>query len=206
MDFDLIVRPGSANYDLITQTLVPRPIAWILSANADDSLNLAPFSYFNAVASQPALFSVSIGLRRDGHLKDTRRNLVEGRPAVVHIASAAQIDAVNESAAGLPPGESEVEAQGLETVPFGKFPLPRLKDAPVAFGCRLYQEVELTGLPQGLLVLQAVCAHVDDELVEKTDDPEEFPRIDTARLDPLARLGRTEYSSIKAPVSRPRPG
>jgi flavin reductase (DIM6/NTAB) family NADH-FMN oxidoreductase RutF len=207
MELDLSARSGPANYDLLTQTVLPRPIAWVLTRDSlSGGLNLAPFSYFNVVASQPALFSLSIGLRADGSPKDTRRNLVAGGPAVIHLARVEQIDAVNASAAALPPGESEVEALGLATVPLGDFPLPRLANAPVAFGCRLYREVELPGLPNALLLVEAVCAYVDDAVIEPGPGAGSLPRILAGRLDPLARLGRTEYAGLRDPVSRPRPG
>jgi len=72
-------------YHLMIQSIVPRPIAWILSDNGDGSLNLAPFSYFNAVCSDPPVLMVSIGRKADGGDKDTARNLVERKHCVVHI-------------------------------------------------------------------------------------------------------------------------
>lgn len=204
MEFDLTAGSGPANYDLLTQTVIPRPIAWVLSLNADGSHNLAPFSYFNVVASRPALFSLSIGMRSEGGPKDTRRNLVAGRPAVVHLARAKHVDAVNQSAAALPPGVSEVAAQQLATERFGDFPLPRLTAAPVAFGCRLYQEITFADVPNALLIVEAVCAYVEDRIIFEGSG--EGPKIMAALFDPLARLGRTEYAGLSAPISRQRPG
>ena len=74
-------------YITMTQTIVPRPIAWVLSENPDQSLNLAPYSYFNAVCSDPPLLMISAGVKPDGATKDTRDNIRDRKEFVVHIAS-----------------------------------------------------------------------------------------------------------------------
>ena len=61
-------------YHMMTQTIIPRPIAWVLTENDNGSSNLAPFSYFTALCSDPALVVLSIGKKPDGSLKDTRHN------------------------------------------------------------------------------------------------------------------------------------
>ena len=78
MDIDLAALGPAQVYGLMTQTLIPRPIAWVLSENSDGGLNLAPFSYFNAVCSSPPLVMISVGKKPDGSFKDTRVN-IEGR-------------------------------------------------------------------------------------------------------------------------------
>ncbi|MFP4542269.1 MAG: flavin reductase family protein [Opitutales bacterium] len=203
MELDLTARSGPHNYDLLTQTVTPRPIAWILSENEDGSLNLAPFSYFNVVASRPALLSVSIGRRRDGTPKDTSANALAGRPFVIHLASQSLVDALNASAAPLAPGTSELTHLGLATVPLAGFPLPRLADAAVAYGCRLHQAVDLEAVPQTLLIAEALRAYVDDAVL--TDTATVLPSVDYARLDPLARLGRTAYAGLAKAFERDRP-
>jgi flavin reductase (DIM6/NTAB) family NADH-FMN oxidoreductase RutF len=113
-------------YFAMTQTIMPRPIAWVLSENADGSLNLAPYSYFNAVCTDPPLVVVSINLQDDGSEKDTLRNIRERSQFVIHIASDNQLDVLNQSSATLPPGESEVLASNLSTTPVDGYHMPRL--------------------------------------------------------------------------------
>ena len=87
MNIQLNNMPSTAIYHLMTQTIIPRPIAWVLSNNSDDSLNLAPFSYFNAVCSDPPLCMLSMGKKPNGTTKDTVANLIEEAYCVVHIAT-----------------------------------------------------------------------------------------------------------------------
>ena len=88
-------------YITLTQTVIPRPIAWVLSENANGSLNLAPYSFFNAVSSEPPLVMISTGLKPDGRPKDTRENIEQRRDFLVHIASVAQLEDLNASSATL---------------------------------------------------------------------------------------------------------
>ncbi|MFV2033306.1 MAG: flavin reductase family protein, partial [Gammaproteobacteria bacterium] len=82
--FDTL-SPAKVYFTLI-QTLMPRPVAWVLSENPDESYNLAPFSYFNAICSDPPLIMLSIGVKPDGGPKDSRLNIEAGKDFVVHIA------------------------------------------------------------------------------------------------------------------------
>ena len=93
-------------YHLMIQSIVPRPIAWVLSDNGDTTLNLAPFSYFNAVCSDPPVLMLSIGRKPDGSDKDTARNIVERSQFVVHIPHREMALEVTESSRPLPFGES----------------------------------------------------------------------------------------------------
>ena len=86
----------SANqrYHLMTQTIIPRPIAWVLTDSGDASYNLAPFSYFTAVSSKPALLMISVGKKPNGDNKDTLTNILKNKKMVIHIASDDQADIV----------------------------------------------------------------------------------------------------------------
>ena len=91
-------------YHLLTQTVIPRPIAWVLSQNdteAGSNYNLAPFSFFNVICSNPPLMMLSIGKKTDDDLKDTRHNILSGREFVIDIASLSQAEPLNASAAAL---------------------------------------------------------------------------------------------------------
>jgi flavin reductase (DIM6/NTAB) family NADH-FMN oxidoreductase RutF len=86
-------------YFTLTQTVIPRPIAWVLSENANASFNLAPFSYFNAISSNPPLVMISAGMKPEGGAKDTRDNIRDRHDFVIHIVSLDQLDAMNASSA-----------------------------------------------------------------------------------------------------------
>lgn len=196
---------NTARYGVLVQSIVPRPIAWILSENVDGTLNLAPFSYFNVVSSNPPTIVVSIGQRRDGSPKDTRVNLLARRPAVVHLGTVSLAEALNQSAAPLPPGESEVEHSEVKLVSFPGGPLPRIEGCRVAFHARYSQHVPLAGGAQDLLLLELTHAYFADEVVSQTDDPASAPRIDVQRLEPLARLGGDDYAELGRVFTLPRP-
>ncbi len=190
-------------YFTMTQTVIPRPIAWVLSENANASYNLAPFSYFNAVASNPPLVLISTGLKPDGSPKDTRDNIRERKDFVAHIVSLEHLDDMNQSSATLPPGVSEIEQLGLETVPFEGSRLPRLAVARVAFACSRYDIQDVGDDPQSLIFGRVHGVYLDDAVVG--EDAKGRRKIHADRIDPLGRLGASEYVSFGELISRRRP-
>jgi len=205
MLIDLSSLSPNRVYFTLIQTLIPRPIAWVLSANettADGaSYNLAPFSYFNAVSSDPPLLMISIGKKPDGSDKDTRRNIIERGHFVVHIAHADQAEAVNASSAPLAAGLSEPEQLGLATVPFGDFPLPRLGDCRVAFACERYRLMEAG---EQMIIFGLVrSAWIDDSIAAEGEAGR--LQIDARKLNPLSRLGGDHYGLLGDILTLPRP-
>ena len=203
MYFDLAKLSPNQAYFTMTQTIVPRPVAWVLSENASGDFNLAPFSYFNAVCSDPPLVMLSIGRKPDGSPKDTRVNIEQRGHFVIHIAHREQAQPMTESSATLDYGDSEVARLGLQTVPFQGFTLPRLKDCRVAFACERYEIREIGNAKQTLLLGLVRAIYVDDAAV--TTDAKGRTKIDAARIDPLGRLGGGEYSTMEGIVNVPRP-
>ena len=201
MDTDLATLSPVDVYALMTQVIVPRPVAWVLSANADGSLNLAPYSYFTAVASDPPTIALSIGRRPDGDVKDTRANLEARGDCVVHVAHTELAEAVTASAATLPRGESEVEALGLETVPMAGSPLPRLALCRVALACEYVSTHEIGR--QGVVFARVRHVHVDDAAMGR--DAKGRPKAVATALDPIGRLGGGEYLVGGRVISIARP-
>jgi flavin reductase (DIM6/NTAB) family NADH-FMN oxidoreductase RutF len=182
-------------YFTMTQAVIPRPIAWILSENEDASFNLAPFSYFNAVCSDPPLVMVSIGLQEDGSKKDSLRNIRQRSQYVIHIASSDQLPELNQSSATLPPGESEVLASNLQTTPVEGFHMPRLSDCKIALMCERYQ-IQTIGNnnQQSLLFGEIREIYVDDSCVEINDQGR--LKILADQVQPLSRLGASQFASF----------
>ncbi|MGY5450753.1 flavin reductase family protein [Agarivorans sp. MS3-6] len=178
-------------YHCMTQTIVPRPIAWVLSDNGFvDSYNLAPFSYFTALSSDPPLIMLSLGKKPDGSDKDTKVNIQRHKHCVVHIASALQAKQVTESAKTLPHGESEVLAQQLGLTPFADFALPRLSDAPIAMACELFDIQSIGNTPQAMIILKVLHLYIEEQFVAMSEGR---ISVDTNGLNPLGRLGGGEY-------------
>ena len=195
----------SANqiYGTMVQTVVPRPIAWVLSENSQGAYNLAPFSYFNAVCSDPPLLMISIGNKPDGSFKDTRVNIEQRKDFVVHIAHENMLDALNESSATLPAEVSEIELQGLITKLFPGSRLPRLADCRIAMACECHQIQEIGGVPQSLVFGLIKGVYVDDAIVSR--DSKGRIKIHAERLNPIGRLGANEYVNFGNILRRKRP-
>jgi len=195
----------SANhrYHLMTQTIIPRPIAWVLTDSGDENYNLAPFSYFTAVSSKPALLMISVGKKPNGDNKDTLTNVLKSKKVVIHIASEHQSEIVTKTAATLAHGESELANSGLTTSVFDDFPLPRLTQCDIAYGCELYEIKELGDVPQTLIFVEIKQLYINDTVVSQ--DAKERLNIAADKVKPLARLGGGEYASITAPFSIQRP-
>lgn len=199
----------SANqiYHLMTQTVIPRPIAWVLtdSSSAGEeqgNYNLAPFSYFTPICSAPPLLLFSVGKKPNGDIKDTTRNVKAHGKMVVHIASTDSCEAMTASAATLDHGESEVAANNIALVDFANFDLPRVADCPIAFGCSLYQLQEIGDTPQSLIIAEIEQVYIDPNVI---DPATERLKVDALKVDPIARLGGGEYSSLADTFSVQRP-
>jgi flavin reductase (DIM6/NTAB) family NADH-FMN oxidoreductase RutF len=202
MIIDFNSTPPLTRYHFMTQTILPRPIAWVLSVNSDDSLNLAPFSFFNAVCSDPPLLLLSIGSKSDGSIKDTRLNIVSGRPFVIHIASVDQSQIVNNSAAELAYGESELAREQLPLAEFPGCSVPRLRDCHVAYHCLLHEVHEIGPNKQAMVYAEIKQLYLSDEVVEENNGRYV---IDAQKINPLARLGGTSYAKLGEVFSLVRP-
>lgn len=190
-------------YLTMTQTVIPRPVAWVLSDSGNGGYNLAPYSYFNAVSSDPPLVFISIGKKPDGSYKDTRVNIEERSHFVIHIAHRGLAESMTETSRTLPHGESELERIGLSVTEFEGFPLPRLNDCRVALACELYEIQELGTTPQSLVFGTVRSIYVEDEAVG-TDDKGRL-KVYADRVDPIGRLGASEYVTFGEILSIPRP-
>lgn len=166
-------------YKLLTNLVVPRPIAWVSSQNEAGLVNLAPFSFFNAVGSKPLYIVVSVGTNPDGSTKDTARNILGSGEFVVNLVTEELFDAMNLSAADFPPEHSEFEATGLATAPSSKIRPPRIEQAQAALECKLYKAEPLGGYT--LFIGEVVMFHVADRLVG--------PRLHIDGFAPIGRMG-----------------
>lgn len=206
----------SQRYHLMTQTIIPRPIAWVLTqsnvvGDKDEasSINLAPFSYFTAVSSEPAILMLSIGKKPNGDFKDTIVNTLKNKKLVIHIASTQQAALVTATAATLEHGESELNAirqttnPALNTVPFEGFSLPRLEECDIAYGCEFYESKELGDSPQTLLFVEVKQLYLNPKVIEVQEHNR--IKIHADAVAPLARLGANEYAGITKPFKVERP-
>jgi len=195
MQYDYQKLQPSDRYKLMAQSVVPRPIAWIVSESEGGVLNVAPFSYFTPLSSEPPTLIVSVGHRPDGRPKDTLRNLRERGRCTLCLPAPEQIDAMHYSSKALEPEEGEAEHFGIALTEFlPGFP-PRIEGAPTAFACRLMQEVDLPGSKTRPLILEVVAQYLEDACVT---DPQRL----RLSCETLARVGAA-YATLSEPIPAP---
>jgi flavin reductase (DIM6/NTAB) family NADH-FMN oxidoreductase RutF len=175
-------------YKLLVGSVVPRPIAWVTTQSESGHINLAPFSCFTFVSSDPPMLAISVGRVR-GALKDTARNIERNGEFVVHIADESQVELVHESSKEYPEQVSEVRELGLGTLPSRRIATPRLAAPPVSMECRHAQTVEFGRLRAQLIVGEVLLFHVAPDIYRDG-------RIDATRFRPIARLGGPRYARL----------
>lgn len=187
--------PWQSFYKLFIGSIVPRPIGWISTVNAEGKPNLAPYSFFNAASANPphVLFCPSIRAA-DRSTKDTLNNIRATGEFVVNIVTEELAEAMNITATELPADISEFERAGLETAPSVVVNVPRVAASPVHFECRLSQIITLgDGISPGsgwVVIGQVVHAHVDERVLTGGD------KIDLHALKPVGRLAGNAYTRV----------
>jgi flavin reductase (DIM6/NTAB) family NADH-FMN oxidoreductase RutF len=179
MHIDPAQQTHATNYKLLTNLVVPRPIAWVTSLSPEGVLNLAPFSFFNAVGANPVYLIFSVGRNDAGELKDTARNIQANREFVVNMVTEDLFDAMNVSAADFPPDMSELAIAGLHIEPSIHINVPRVAEAQVSMECKLH-DTQVLG-DNTLIFGQVVMFHVADHLVGE--------RFHINGFAPIGRLG-----------------
>jgi len=183
MLFDFATISARERYKLLISTVVPRPIAWIVSENAEGQLNAAPFSFFNALAGDPPVVGIGIGSHEPGRPKDTRRNIRHTGQFVVNLVSEQMAEAMNITAIEFEATTNELTQAGLTTVPSVHVRPPRIAQSPVSMECELMHIVEL-GTESGLVLGRVLAMHVRDEAV--LDAARHY--IDTPKLHLIGRM------------------
>jgi len=176
-------------YRLLISCVTPRPIAWVTSIDAQQRVNLAPFSFFNAFGAEPPVVVFGPNRKKDGSKKDTLANIEATGDFVINAAVAGLAEQMNLSSKKLPHGESEVELTGLSLTSSKKVKTPRLAESPLHMECVLRQVIPIGDkqLSANLVIGEIVLFHVDDSLL----DPE--GRIDPRKVKTIARLGGNYY-------------
>ena len=198
MFYDAIENAHGLKHDPFKALVSPRPIGWISSLDKDGRLNLAPYSYFNAVSDRPHIVMFSSSGR-----KDSIANIEDTGEFVCSLATFDLKDRMNQSSAPYPREISEFHEAGLETASSRLVKPPRVAESPVALECRYLQTIALAdenGVPaESWVVLgQVVGIHIDDALI--TDG-----MVDITRARPIARLGYMDYAVVDAVFAMPRP-
>ncbi|MFO1035312.1 MAG: flavin reductase family protein [Geminicoccaceae bacterium] len=195
---------GSPPSSILNTVVVPRPIGWISTVDAEGLANLAPYSFFNAVSYTPprVIFSSSGTQRHHGGLKDSVSNIRATGEFVANLATFELREAMNRSSISAPSHIDEFDYAGLEKAPSRRVRPPRVAASPVQLECVAEQIIDLTALGEGepctIVVGRIVAFHIDDAVLVDG-------RVDIGRLDAIARLGYDQYARVTDIFAMTRP-
>ncbi|MGK0172361.1 MAG: flavin reductase (DIM6/NTAB) family NADH-FMN oxidoreductase RutF [Gammaproteobacteria bacterium] len=190
MHYDAVENKHGLKHDPFKALVAPRPIGWIGTVSADGVYNLAPYSFFNAVADRPHYVMFS-----SKDVKDSVRNIHETGEFTCSLSTWDTRAGMNTSAAPVPANVSEFEAAGLATAPSHFVKPPRVKDAPAALECRHWKTIDLPdadpakGTGHYVIIGLVVGIHIDDKYIE-------HGIVNTGAMHPIARMGYMQYGVV----------
>ncbi len=195
MIFNLENSKVNEKYKLMAQTIIPRPIAWVVTED-NGVINIAPFSYFIGLSSEPATVLISVGHKSDGTQKDTLANIRKNKKCTICMVDEKSLEKMHFSSKELDKELSESELFHIETeILFEGYP-PMIKGVPAAYACDFNQEIDLGGSSTIPLVLNVREIYVDDEVIT---DKEKM----SISFDPVARIGKS-YAFLGDEVPAPK--
>jgi len=182
--------PEREFYQMMTALVIPRPIGWFSTVSADGARNLAPYSYFNLMGSDP--FYIAFGSHNE---KDTLKNLRQVPELVANIVSMDLLERMNFTSTNFPHDEDEFSWSGLTPVPAATVRPPRVGEAKAHLECRVMQIVDDGNTH--IVLARIVHAHIDPSVWKDG-------RIDPRLLDPVCRLGGSGYARLGDIYNAPR--
>ena len=194
--------PWKSTYKLLIGSIVPRPIGWISSRDLEGRLNLAPFSFFNAVCGNPphVLFSPMIR-STDQQAKDTLSNVRATGEFVVNIVTEDLAEAMNVTSTELPADVDEFSVANLFSAPSVVVQAPRVALSPIHFECKVAHIIDIGDQPgSGSVVIgRVVHIHIDESVLLDGD------KIDLDKLKPIGRLAGSAYCRVTDIFQMERP-
>ncbi len=191
--FYKIGEPHGLPNDPFKSCVLPRPIGWISTISADGVVNLAPYSFFNALAAEPPMVMFSTNGKQPFGPKDSLTNAEATGEFVCSMATMDLRDSINLTSSAEPPEVNEFDLAGLETEPSELVKTPRVKAAPTHLECLYHTTVELPcdieGGRNAVCIGRVIGVHIRDEFLSDG-------KIDIARIRPLARLGYQDYTVV----------
>jgi flavin reductase (DIM6/NTAB) family NADH-FMN oxidoreductase RutF len=192
MQFDPQELEQTAIYKLLTGTVIPRPIGWISTISEDGILNLAPFSYFNAVGDDPphVMFST---VRTNNSNKDTLNNVLATKQFVVNMVTEDLAEQMNMTSQPIPANESEFELAGLTPIASVKVKPPRVLECKITMECELVHHYNLENSKSGgatIIIGKIVMFHIDESVLLDNY------KINLETYKPIARLAGSNYSKL----------
>ena len=201
----MFFEPTKGNHGLpknpFNSLVIPRPIGWITSLDTAGNVNLAPYSFFNAVSYRPptVMFSAGFGGIEADTLKDSQRNVEETGEFVHNVATRETREAMNATSANLDKSVDELARAGLTPLPSKLVKPPRVAESPIHLECKYIGSFEVPHARPAdkytVIFGEVIGIHIDDAFI--TDEG----LIDVAKLQPIGRLGYQDYATVTGDVS-----
>ena len=199
MELDFRELSRMERYKLLVSSVVPRPIALVTTISKDGIVNAAPFSYFNAVSSEPPLLVLGLEVTDYAPRKDTGANIRDTGEFVVNLVSEAIKDEMNICAADFPAEEDELAGAGLTAGASKTVSPPRIMESPISFECKRMTTLEV-GTGNRIVIGEVLMMHIEDQYF----DAEKF-HVDTPALELIGRMhGGNNYVRTSDPLEIPR--
>ena len=176
--------------------IIPRPIGWISSIDNEGVVNLAPYSFFNAVCYRPptVMFASGTGKGSDG-MKDSRRNIEATGEFVCNLATWETRNQMNQTSTAVTPDTDEMKLAGLTPVSSKLIKVPRVAEAPVHLECRHLNSIEIPSWEKDnryfIVLGEVIGIHIRDELITKDG------LVDIEKMIPIGRMGYNDYTRIE---------
>ncbi|MEM8910602.1 MAG: flavin reductase family protein [Planctomycetota bacterium] len=191
----MILQPGDVSmrrfYEAMVAVITPRPIAWVSTISTDGIANLAPYSFFNGVGSNPPTLMFCPASKADGTPKDSHANIAATGEFVVNVVTTTFFDAMKQSAADVAADCDEFDMTGIGKADSFTVGVPRVADVAAAIECRLHTAIQLGTGPGGanLIIGQIQAIYVADETLDPSG------QIDPDQIATIGRMGGPRYAS-----------
>lgn len=202
MELDPSTLSHQSIYKILTGSILPRPIGWISSIDLDERPNLAPFSFFNVVCSNPPTLLFCPMIRGvDSSPKDTLNNVRQTGEFVVNIVTEDLLKAMNDTSIEAPSEFNEFEFAGLTLSPSVTVRPPRVLESPIHFECKVNQILDINNAPGGGSIVIGTITHIhaEERVMLGTD------KINLTALQPIGRLMGAAYCRVEQVVELDRP-
>ena len=186
-------------HDPFKAIVSPRPIGWISTIDNEKNVNLAPYSFFNAIADNPPMIMFSItGQKKDISSKDTLQNIIDTKCFVVNVVSKELLHQMNQTSGNYPKNIDEFILAKLKKSNCVHIDVPRVKKSPASLECTLYKILKLPGLSNNMVIGKVIGVHINDNILKNGI-------FDILAYDPIARLGYKDYTYVSSKFELERP-
>ncbi|MDC3083016.1 flavin reductase family protein [Pelagibacteraceae bacterium] len=181
--------------DPFKSLIFPRPIGWISSVDKNEVANLAPYSYFNAVADEPPqIMFCSNGSSLHYKYKDSLSNILTTREFVVNFATSSTRLQMNDSSKDFKPGEDEFILTKLKKKKSKLVKAPSVQDSPVNLECKLVKTIKLKSKSKKIstmIIGEVIGIFINDKFIKNN-------RVDSVSMQYIARMGYSEYTTVSS--------